>query len=200
MDIVNTKGFDNEMIISEKIKYPSLFRINIIGNNNKLTIEDNVTFTGGGIDIFSNNSEIKIGMNCILNARLVIKGDDAVLNIGNSVTMMNVRVSLHEKGLIEIGDDCMFSGGIVMDVSDMHSILDAATMKRINPPKDIIIKSHVWLANGVTVLKGVTIGQNSIIGAKSLVSKDIPDGCLAVGVPAKVIKTGITWDRKRLPY
>lgn len=133
-----------------------------------------------------------------MNAKFTIKSDFSILKLGASVTIMDATITLHEAGTIDIGDDCMFSGGIIMDVSDIHSILDASTMQRLNPPKNINIKSHVWLANGVSVLKGVTIGKNSVVGAKAVVAKDIPDGCLAVGVPAKVIKTGITWDRKRL--
>ena len=52
----------------------------------------------------------------------------------------------------------------------------------------VIIKKNVWLGEHVSVLMGVTIGEGSIIGANSVVSKDIPAYTIAVGVPAKVIK------------
>ena len=53
----------------------------------------------------------------------------------------------------------------------------------------VVIKDNVWLGAGVIVLKGVTIGKNSVIGAGSVVTKDIPDNSLAIGIPAKVVKT-----------
>jgi acetyltransferase-like isoleucine patch superfamily enzyme len=49
-------------------------------------------------------------------------------------------------------------------------------------------RDRVWLGANVTVLKGVTIGNDAVIGAGSVVTKDIPTGAIAVGVPAKVIK------------
>ena len=52
----------------------------------------------------------------------------------------------------------------------------------------MVIGNNVWLGDKVTVLPGVKIGDNVIVGANSVVSKDIPDGVIAAGVPAKVIK------------
>jgi len=51
-----------------------------------------------------------------------------------------------------------------------------------------VLEENVWLATGVTVLAGVTIGRNSIIAAGSVVTKDIPSNVIAAGVPAKVVK------------
>ena len=54
--------------------------------------------------------------------------------------------------------------------------------------KSIVIKDGVWLASGVTVCGGVTIGKNCVIGAGSVVTRDIPDDSLAAGNPCKVIR------------
>lgn len=56
---------------------------------------------------------------------------------------------------------------------------------QVNP---VLIKKNVWLGEGVCILKGVTIGENSIIGALSVVTKSIPPNCIAIGSPARVIK------------
>ncbi|MBO5672720.1 MAG: hypothetical protein J6R59_13525 [Paludibacteraceae bacterium] len=55
------------------------------------------------------------------------------------------------------------------------------------------IGKHVWIESSVIILKGVTIGDDTIIGAGSLVTHDIPLGCLAVGNPARVIRENKTW-------
>ncbi len=54
--------------------------------------------------------------------------------------------------------------------------------------KDVVIGSHVWIGGRVTILKGVTIGDNSIVGAGSVVTKDVPENAIVAGNPAKVIK------------
>jgi maltose O-acetyltransferase len=55
--------------------------------------------------------------------------------------------------------------------------------------KPITIGDNVWLGGGVIVLPGVTIEENSVIGAGAVVTKDVPAGCVAVGNPARVVKS-----------
>lgn len=55
--------------------------------------------------------------------------------------------------------------------------------------KPIIIKKNAWIGAAATILPGVTIGENSVIAAGAVVSKDIPDNVVAGGIPAKIIKT-----------
>ncbi|QYR24360.1 hypothetical protein KZ483_26580 [Paenibacillus sp. sptzw28] len=57
----------------------------------------------------------------------------------------------------------------------------------------IIIGDRVWIGHGASILKNVKIGDNVVIGAKSVVTKDIPANSVAVGNPARVIQQGITW-------
>ena len=54
--------------------------------------------------------------------------------------------------------------------------------------KEIHIKRNAWIGARVKILPGVTIGENAIVGTGSVVTKDIPDNCVAVGVPAKIVK------------
>lgn len=58
----------------------------------------------------------------------------------------------------------------------------------------VIIEDHVWIGKTVTVLKGVKIGEGVIIGAGSIVVRDIPPRCMAVGTPARVIKKDVKWE------
>ena len=66
----------------------------------------------------------------------------------------------------------------------------------INEPKDVNIGNHVWIAANVIVLKGVTINDGSIVGTRSVVTHDVPSNSLAVGVPAKTVKSNVEWTNK----
>lgn len=93
----------------------------------------------------------------------------------------NAQITAHAK--ITIGDDFTGASGLHIDSGD-H---DIATLLPILEP--ISIGSRVWCGINVTIIAGVTIGNDCVIGAGSVVVKSIPDGVLAVGVPAKVVKT-----------
>ncbi|EEW11823.1 acetyltranferase, putative [Vibrio mimicus VM573] len=76
--------------------------------------------------------------------------------------------------------------------SDGHDILYNG--ERINLARDITIGAHVWLADNVTILKGVDIGSGSIIGINATVTKSIDQSCIAAGNPARKIKDNISWN------
>lgn len=196
---IKNLGLNNEVIVPESVKLTGNMRIVVEGNNNLITIGNNTTLGNGLIEIRNNRACITIGEYCLINGWIRCRANETEVNIGSKTTMMWVQVTLHEKGIINIGEDCMFSGDIRMDVSDMHSILDLESNRRINPPGNITIEDHVWVGQGVHILKGNTIGSNSILGAKALITTSIPGNSIAAGVPAKVIRTGVTWDRKLLP-
>ncbi|NEP85839.1 MAG: acyltransferase [Okeania sp. SIO2C2] len=199
IEVLN-KGLSNKILIDSEVELNSNAQIIICGNNNYLEICKNVKINKSIVEINGNKSSIIIRKNCILGGEFRCLNDSTSISIGENTTMMRVRIFLHESGKISIGDDCMFSGDIYMNVSDVHSILDLESGKRINPPENIEIGSHVCICQGCTILKGVTIGSNSVIGAKSLVSNNVPQNTIVAGVPAKIVKENITWDRKRLPF
>lgn len=63
----------------------------------------------------------------------------------------------------------------------------------INLSKPIYIKDNVWIGTGATILKGVTVSEGAIIGADSLVTKDVPAHSIVAGNPAKVIRKNVLW-------
>ena len=116
--------------------------------------------------------------------------DNAVINIGNNVGISGACIWAHDS--ITIGDNVKIGGDTVIIDSDCHS-LDADIRKtnkdqdcKINKP--IIIENDVLIGARCIVLKGVTIGARSIIGAGSVVVKDVPADCIAAGNPCKVIR------------
>lgn len=196
MNIIND-GEHNQITVPEDT--PGKLNIEIHGNHNTVRIGAGCRFPNLRIDIRSHHCEIDIGDQCVLIGELICREQRTRLHIGAKSTTMGVKVTMHEAGLIHIGRDCMFAGDVRMDTSDMHSVLDAATGDRLNPAGDIHIGDHVWLGYGVYVMKGVSIGAHCVVGTGAIVTQDLPPQSLAVGVPAKVIRSGVTWDRRRLP-
>jgi len=147
--------------------------ITIKGENNTLSIGDHSRLRNMTIEIVGNDCSIKIGEKCV---------------IGHGCYLSAKEENIH----LQIGNNCMLSRNINILTSDGHPIYQNGI--RINPAQSISINNHVWLADDVTILKGVTIGEGSIVGIHSLVSKSIPEHSIAVGVPAKVIKSEIDWE------
>ncbi len=196
---ITNRGRNNQVDVDPSISVAPGFQITLLGNHNHLIIGANTIFGGGMIELRNHESSIAIGPRCKLTGNMRCRADNTHIKIGAETTMMMAQITLHEAGRIHLGEDCMLSGDITMDVSDMHSILDKGTGKRLNPPRDIEIGDHVWLAHGVRVMKGAQIGAHSVIGSRAMVLGEIPAHSVAVGVPARVIRSGVTWDRRRLP-
>jgi acetyltransferase-like isoleucine patch superfamily enzyme len=95
-----------------------------------------------------------------------------------------VRISSAER--IDIEDNCMLASGVYITDSDWHGIYDRVSMGRAQAVR---LEKNVWVGDSAIVCKGVTIGENSIIGAGAIVVTSIPANCVAVGNPAKVVRT-----------
>jgi len=113
---------------------------------------------------------------------------DAQVVIGNRNAFSN-NVSLVAMGKIVVGDGCLVGDQVAIYDCDFHEINPCGRNRSVGPIKPVIIGSNVWLGSRVIVLKGVTIGDNSIIAAASVVTKSMPANCIAAGNPARVIKT-----------
>jgi acetyltransferase-like isoleucine patch superfamily enzyme len=87
---------------------------------------------------------------------------------------------------ITIADNCMIANGAYITDSDWHGIYDRLSFGKASP---VTIEKNVWIGDSAIVCKGVTIGENSIIGAGSIVVDSIPKNCVAAGNPARVVKT-----------
>lgn len=87
---------------------------------------------------------------------------------------------------ISIGDNCMFAAGAYITDADWHDIYDR-TMS-VGTTRPVTLSDNVWIGDGAIVCKGVNIGENSVIGAGSVVTSEIPANVIAAGNPARVIK------------
>lgn len=100
----------------------------------------------------------------------------------------NFCFTVLDEAYVTIGDDC-FVGPNVSIYTACHSTDPTERNTRYEWAKPVNIGNNVWIGGSVTILAGVTIGDNTTIGAGSVVTKDIPANSIAVGNPARVIKT-----------
>lgn len=105
----------------------------------------------------------KIGKNVFINF------DCVFLDLGGIIIEDNVLIAPKVS---------LLSEGHPTSIGDRHSLI----------PKPILIKKNAWIGANATILHGVTIGENSVVAAGSIVSKDVPDNSIVGGIPAKLIK------------
>jgi acetyltransferase-like isoleucine patch superfamily enzyme len=174
--------------------------LDIIGNDNYIEIGKNTQVKKALIYIRGNNHRLIMEDNCYFGGgELWIEDNNCQLIIHESTTVEEAHLAVTEPfSVLEIHKDCMLAKYVEIRTGDSHSILDKETGRRINKAANVCIGEHVWVGAHAKILKGVTIGNNSVIGTASVVTKDVPECSIASGVPAKVIRTGINWDRKRI--
>lgn len=178
-------------------------RIEIVfrGTGNKLVVAEGARFRLLRVVFDCSDGTVEIGpLRKRGNATWSIRvGQDATVRIGTHVTTTGrTSVSAVEGTTVTIGDDVMISSDVRVRGDDGHPIFDVRSGKRLNPAKDITIGSHVWLGLGTSVMGGVTIGDGSVIGTRSVVTRSIPNNCVAVGAPARVVRKDIAWERPHL--
>lgn len=86
---------------------------------------------------------------------------------------------------ITIADNCMIANGAYITDSDWHGIYDRLSFGRTQP---VVIEKNAWIGDSAIICKGVTIGENSIVGAGAIVVESVPANCVAAGNPARVVK------------
>ncbi|WP_240345232.1 DapH/DapD/GlmU-related protein [Flavobacterium sp. CLA17] len=133
------------------------------------------------------------GVGCRLEAYPM--NDNKVLYIGENV-QMNDYVHITAMSSVKIGNNVLIAskiyisdcihGSYIGDENDSSPLTFPS--KRPLSSKPVVIEDNVWLGEFVSVLPGVTIGKGTIVGANSVVSKDLPPYVIAVGTPAKPIK------------
>ena len=108
------------------------------------------------------------------------------LHLGSRV-YANFNLTLVDDGHIYVGNDVMFGPNVTIATAN-HPIDPDLRKKQLQYNKDVHIGNLVWIGAGVVICPGVSIGDNTVIGAGSIVTKDIPAGVVAVGNPCRVVR------------
>lgn len=180
LGILNTISNKSQVTYSSNVTFGHKARVfNIQKDISKISIKEN-SFINGELTVYKHGGEIKIGQYCFIGEHTKIWSAKEIL-IGDRVLIAH-NVNIH---------DC---NDHPIDAKQRHQ-----HYKRImstGHPDDIflderkiIIEDDVWIGFNATILKGVTIGKGAIVGACSVVTKDVPPYTIVVGNPAKIIKS-----------
>ncbi len=191
------KFFDKKQTIDKYLKQKNIAESTIIRNPNPIRFDVEP----------EKRIYVKIGEKCFLSANFIFESQKGYIEIGNNVQMNGVMLISREKIIIE--DNVTMAWNITIYDHNSHSIYwkhrqqdneqtynDFVSIKNTVINKNwenvksapIHIKSKAWIGMNVLILKGVTIGEGAVIGAGSVVTKDIPAWTVAAGNPAKVVK------------
>ncbi|MFF2606775.1 sugar O-acetyltransferase [Arthrobacter koreensis] len=102
-------------------------------------------------------------------------------------TFINFNLTALDVAAITIGDDVQIGPNVQL-LTPTHPLEAEARRDKLEAAKPITIGNNVWLGGGVIVLPGVNIGENTVVGAGSVVTRDLPANVVAVGNPARVIR------------
>lgn len=124
-----------------------------------------------------------------LNSYIHIEARDttASVEIEDGVWINNNAVIIAERSSIHIGANTMIGTEFTVYDSDFHDLHPTRRLAGTHQCSAVTIGKNVFIGSRVTVLKGVTIGENSVVASGSIVTRDIPSNCIVAGVPARVV-------------
>lgn len=162
----------NRVKFARNIRFLGLTKISCISPSS-IVIGEGCTFLS-----LPTSNLIGINRPCIISTHK----SSSKITIGKNVGFSGTVIGCFDS--IIIGDNVLCGANTLITDGDWHE-----TDTRSGKPSAVVIEDGVWLGTGVTILKGVRIGANSLIGAGSVVLCDIPPNVVAAGIPCKVIKS-----------
>ncbi|MCR4949816.1 MAG: sugar O-acetyltransferase [Solobacterium sp.] len=132
------------------------------------------------------------GVNCYIELPLRANWGGHHLHFGNNV-YANFNLTVVDDGHIYVGDNVMFAPNVTIATAN-HPMEPSLRRRGMQYVRDVHIEENVWIGSNVVICPGVTIGANSVIGAGSVVTRDIPAYSFAAGTPCRVLRTISTWD------
>jgi len=151
----------------------------------------------GRIDIAvgDDHSRVLVGAETVCQVSMQLFRRPTVL-IGDRTTIGQARI-IGAYSDILIGEDCLFSDEILVQSNDQHPLVDLDTQQVLNAHRRTVrLDAHVWVGRRAVLMPDITIGRGAVVGAGALVTSDIPAECVAVGVPARVVRERTSWRRQ----
>lgn len=185
------------------IKLWEIFAVAMTVRTSSVIVGARVQFHGTPIVSVHKDSQITIGDDCVVCSR----SDMTDLGVNHPVILRTLRAGASivigkDTGMsggsicaavrVEIGKECLLGANVSISDTDFHPVSPVCRRYNKNPHAinavAVIIEDNVFVGTGSIILKGVRVGANSVIGAGSVVTKDVPPNSIVAGNPAKFIK------------
>lgn len=186
--IVNQNG--------KKVFKTKQLKITIYGKNNLIQIDQSVYMEKSSIFISGNNNHVVLKSNVHGIVDIQILSDMCRVEIDEKTGFTGTKIVLGDKNsTVTFGRECIVAKDTIIYVTDFHSVIDFKTGYPINQGRYIKVGNHCWIGEGVKILKNTRIEDDVIVGAFSLVSRDLDEPhSVYAGVPAKKCKENVSWD------
>jgi acetyltransferase-like isoleucine patch superfamily enzyme len=150
---------------------------------------DGLCFVGPGVKLeIGRDAVLHLGRWCWIGHGTKIRAHEGVVRIGaKSVLGQECTISAFQH--VEVGRECVIADRVMMIDFD-HGVVEVERPIRLQGiyKRDVKVGHNCWIGYGACILRGVTVGDNSVIGTSSVVTKDLPANSVSAGIPARVLR------------
>jgi acetyltransferase-like isoleucine patch superfamily enzyme len=150
---------------------------------------DGLLFLGRGLEIqIAKQGEVRFGRFVWIGDGTKIRCHEGLVEIGEK-TVMGQECTISAYQRVRIGEQCVIADR-AMFIDFDHGVVEVERPIRVQGiyKRDVEVGSNVWIGYGACILRGVRVGDNSVIGTNSVVTKDVPANAVVAGVPARIVR------------
>lgn len=166
-----------------------LFHRRFLTPTGRRMVLDGMLFLGGGVKLqIGRNARVRFGRWTWIGHGTKIRCHEGEVRIGNK-TVLGQECTISAYQHVSIGEQCIVADRVMLIDFD-HNVAEVERPIRLQGiyKRDVNVGSNVWIGYGAQILRGVTVGDNAIIGASAVVTKDVPANAVVAGSPARVIR------------
>jgi acetyltransferase-like isoleucine patch superfamily enzyme len=157
--------------------------------NGRRLVLDGLAFIGPGVVLqIGKRARIEVGRWAWIGHGCKLRCHEGVISIG-AKTVLGQECTISAYQHVSIGRECVIADRVMLIDFD-HGIVEVDRPIRLQGiyKRDVRVGNNVWIGYGACILRGVTVGDNAVIGTSSVVTKDVPANAVVAGVPARVIR------------
>jgi acetyltransferase-like isoleucine patch superfamily enzyme len=161
---------------------------------------DGPVFFGRGLELqIGRGGTVRFGRFCWIGDRTKIRCHEGVVEIG-AKTVLGQECTISAYQRVRIGEQCVVADR-AMFIDFDHGVVEVERPIRLQGiyKRDVVLGSNLWIGYGACFLRGVRVGDNSVIGTYSVVNRDVPANAVAGGIPARILRMREAPQRLRWP-
>jgi acetyltransferase-like isoleucine patch superfamily enzyme len=150
---------------------------------------DGLVFFGRGLELqIARRGEVRFGRFVWIGDGSKVRCHEGLVEIG-AKTVMGQECTISAYQRVRIGEQCVIADR-AMFIDFDHGVVEVERPIRVQGiyKRDVVVGSNVWIGYGACILRGVSVGDNSIVGTNAVVTKDVPANAVVAGTPARIVR------------